>query len=111
MDRLTASLLAGAAAVIGAGPALATPAEASPVPLAASYADLLTPIPDAVARLQLADARADAQQPRLIEAQFRHHHHHHHHHNRRWYMNNGYAWLNGAWVLHPRRHHHHHHHN
>jgi hypothetical protein len=105
MDPKTATLLAAAAALT-AGPALATPAAQAP-------AELLTPIPNAVERLQLADAEAQA--PRFIEAQFvvhhHHHHHHHHHRNRRWYLQNGYYWNNGAWLLRPRPHHHHHHHH
>ncbi len=111
MDSKTATLLAAAAALT-AGPALATPAaQARAIPVAASYAELLTPIPNAVERLQLADAEVQA--PRLIEAQYmaHHHHHHHHHHNRRWYRQNGYYWNNGAWLLRPRPHHHHHHHH
>jgi hypothetical protein len=106
--------LLGAAVALTAAPALATPADQAPaIPVAASYAELLTPIPNAVERLKLADAEAQAQQPRLIEAQFivPHHHHHHHHHNRRWYLQNGYYWNNGAWILRPRPHHHHHHHH
>ncbi len=115
MDPKTANLLGAAAVALSAAPALATPtAQTPPVPVAASYAELLTPIPNAVERLKLADAEAQAQGPRLIEAQFmapHHHHHHHHHHNRRWYMQNGYYWNNGAWMLRPRHHHHHHHHH
>ncbi|WP_293366699.1 hypothetical protein [Phenylobacterium sp.] len=111
MDPKTTALL-GAAAALTALPALAAPAsQASAVPVAASYSELLTPIPNAVERLKLADAEWQTQQPRLIEAQYVAHHHHHHHqprHSRRWYLRNGYAWTNGAWVLRPRAHHHHH---
>jgi hypothetical protein len=113
MDSKTATLI-GAAAALTASPTLAAVDHAPAVPVAASYAELLTPIPNAVERLRLADAEAQAQPPQLIEAQYRahhHHHHHHHHHNRRWYMRNGYFWNNGAWVLRPRPHHHHHHHS
>jgi hypothetical protein len=112
MDSKTATLI-GAAAALTASPTLAAVDQAPAVPVAASYAELLTPIPNAVERLKLADAEARAQPPQLIEAQYRahHHHHHHHHHNRRWYMRNGYFWNNGAWVLRPRPHHHHHHHH
>jgi dienelactone hydrolase len=113
MKRKTATLV-GAAAALVAGPALAalTPAEASPVPTAASYAELLQPIPNATERLRLADAQSAADAPaRIIPAQYHHHHHHHHHHNRRWYRSHGYFWSGGAWVLRPRHHHHHHNHN
>jgi hypothetical protein len=113
MNRKTATLV-GASVALAAGSAFAAaPAtEASPPPVASSYAELLQPIPNAVERLKASNAEAAAQ-PRLIEAQYahHHHHHHHHHHNRAWYLQNGYVWLGGAWVLHPRRHHHHHHHH
>jgi hypothetical protein len=90
--------------------AATSPADAPAVPVAASYAELLQPIPNAVERLRAADAEADARPARLIEAQYvAHHHHHHHHHNRGWYLKNGYVWLGGAWVLRPHHHHHHHH--
>ncbi len=113
MDPKTATLL-GAAVALTAAPALAAPADHAPaVPVASSYAELLTPIPNAVERLRMAEAEAQAQPPQLIEAQYmaHHHHHHHHHHSRRWYMRHGYYWNNGAWGLRPRPHHHHHHHH
>ena len=108
MDRKIATMV-GAAAALATGPALAArPA----VPVAASYAELLEPIPNAAERLQIADAEDAAQPARLIEAQWAyHHHHHHHHHLRRWYMQHGYYWSGGRWVLRPVRHHHHHHHH
>lgn len=116
MDRKTATIV-GAAAALVAAPALATP-NTAPVAPAASYAELLDPIPNAVERLRIADAQDAAQPPRLIKAQYdahhhHHHHHHHSHHNRRWYHQHGYVWLGGAWVLRPppRHHHHHHHHH
>jgi hypothetical protein len=111
MNRKTAVWL-GAATALAAGPALAAP-ETSPVPVAASYAELLQPIPNAVERLKAADAQPDLRPARLIDVQYNahHHHHHHNHHNRRWYIQNGYSWYGGAWVLRPRPHHHHHHHS
>jgi hypothetical protein len=114
MDRKTATML-GAAAALATSPALAAPppSEAPAVPIAASYAELLEPIPDAVARLKASDAEAAARPARLIEAQYvnHHHHHHHHHRSRRWYRTHGYLWSGGAWVLRPVPHHHHHHHH
>ena len=113
MNRKTATLV-GVAAALATAPALAatTSAEGQAVPVAASYAELLQPIPNAVDRLKMADAEADARPAQLIEAQYAApHHHHHHHHNKRWYLRNGYAWSGGAWVLRPRPHHHHHHHH
>src|SRR5579859_1596326 len=100
MDKRTATLF-GAAAALAAVPALASPPQAPAVPQASSYADLLTPIPNAVERLQA----ADAQDAKLIPAQYddygryNRHHHHHHHHNRGWYLSHGYYWYGGAWVL------------
>jgi hypothetical protein len=101
MDRKTTSI-AGAAAALAAGPALA---------------ELLTPIPNAVERLRRAEAEPPAPPARLIEAQYgrpydhHHHHHHHHHHSRAWYLRNGYVFQGGGWILAPRPHHHHHHHH
>jgi hypothetical protein len=67
---------------------------------ARSYAELLQPIPNAVALLMAADAvnvarvnAEAAQDPNMKLAQYGYHHHHHHH---RWY--------------HHHHHHHHHHH-
>jgi hypothetical protein len=114
MDRKTAALAGAAAAALAVSPAAAMAGPSSgPVPAATSYAELLQPIPNAVERLQQADAEAP---PQLIKAQVvvgvpHHHHHHHHHYNRAWYLRNGYYWLGGRWVLRPRHHHHHHHHN
>jgi hypothetical protein len=114
MDGKIATL-AGAAA-LAAVPALAgaTPPASEPaVPVAATYAELLNPIPNASERLQRADAQAEAR-PELIEAQYvAHHHHHHHHHSysRSWYRSHGYYWYGGRWTMRPRHHHHHHNHN
>ena len=115
MENKTMNVV-GAAAVIAAGVAAATPASADPIPPAASYADLLQPVPDAVDRLTDADAARDAAPAQLFEAQYygggqAYHHHHHHHHTRRWYSQHGYYWNGRAWVLRPVRHHHHHHHH
>ena len=82
---IVSSLVALPAMAIGS-PAPATPA----VPQAQSFAELLEPIPNAVGRLQAADAQEAVGTPRLIKAQWywyhhrryrRHHHHHHHHHH------------------------------
>jgi hypothetical protein len=112
MKRKTATLL-GAGAALAAGPALAAVSSQGPaVPVAASYSELFSPIPNAVERLKLADAEAQAQ-PRLIQAQYvaHHHHHHHHHHSREWYRRHGYIWSGGGWIIAPAPHHHHHHHH
>jgi hypothetical protein len=95
LDKKIVGLL-GAVAALGtvssteAAP-LSPPAE---VLQANSYADLLTPIPNAGAILQAMDQQegAGSGTARVQLAQYHHHHHHHHHHYRR-------------------RHHHHHHHH
>lgn len=120
MDRKTGAMVGAAAALI-AGPAIADAATSEPaVPVAASYAELLQPIPNATERLKLAEAQDAAQPARLIEAQYNpgyaahHHHHHHHHHHwrsRAWYLSHGYVWNNGRWWPPRLQHHHHHHHN
>ena len=117
MDTKSAMLAGAAATVIAASAFIASPAAAEPIPPAASYADLLQPVPNAMERLQADDARQG--EARMIQAQYgngpyaHHHHHHHHHHyrSRRWYLNNGYVWSGGAWIVRPVAHHHHHHHH
>ena len=113
MNKTKLGVVVGAIGSLAALPlgASAAVTQQPAVPPASSFSDLFQPISNPVERLQLADEQ-EAQQARLIPAQYAsHHHHHHHHHNRRWYRSNGYSWLNGAWVLRPRHHHHHHHHN
>ncbi|HEX5212509.1 MAG TPA: BA14K family protein [Pseudolabrys sp.] len=76
MTKLTAVLLGGAAAMLTFNPAQAVPAARVTQPTAQSYADLLQPVPNAVAALQ-ADEAARVQQPARFElARFHHHHHH-----------------------------------
>jgi hypothetical protein len=89
MTKTRALLLCSTAALLtfsAAGQA-ATPAAAdSTTALGAnSYADLLEPIPNAVALLQ-ADNAARAQQPARVQlAQYHDHHSYHHHHSYRSY--------------------------
>jgi hypothetical protein len=111
MDKKIAGLL-GAVATLGALNA----AQAAPNPAptdvmrANSFADLLTPIPNASALLQAIDESAPAKpsDPSIQEAQLvvvgRGHHHHHHHHH-------GFRRAVPRIVVAPRRHHHHHHHH
>ncbi len=85
MNDKVALLLCGTAALLTFNAAgQATPAEPSPptLPSAQSYAELLTPIPNAVEMLR-ADNAAQATRPRarVQLAQYHHHHHHHHHHH------------------------------
>lgn len=113
MEKKTINAI-GAAAVIAAGTATAAAAAPDPIPAAASYADLLQPVPQAASLLKADDAGRENAPAQLFEAQYNpggpvNHHHHHHHHNRQWYLQHGYMWNGRMWVLRPRHHHHHHH--
>ncbi len=97
MDKKIAGLLGAVAALGTMGGAQAAPMPTDTMQ-ANSYADLLAPVPNAMAALQAdnaarsrpsADERADG-------VQVAEYYHHHHHHHRR--------------VIIIRRHHHHHHH-
>jgi hypothetical protein len=93
MDKTVAGLLTA----VGGALAVASPAGAVTVHDALhadSYADLLRPVPNAVA-VQQAIAEAQAAAPDVMTVQFLRHHHHHHH---RYYRRRFY-------------HHHHHHHH
>jgi hypothetical protein len=118
MEKKIAGLL-GAMATLGAFNA----AEAAPTPAPAptdvlranSFADLLEPIPNAVATLRAVDESAPVQSAdeNVQLAQFYHHHHHHHHHHHAGYG----RYYGGVYaprvIIVPRRyrHHHHHHHH
>lgn len=111
MDKKIAGLLGAAAAVatVGCAQASTAPAQAPNDPLTArSYADLLTPIPNAGEALIADNARLEAKPSEGVQlAQYYHHHHHHHHHGyyryyRHHHHHHGYYRYN--------RHHHHHHH-
>ncbi|WP_267425810.1 hypothetical protein [Methylobacterium sp. GC_Met_2] len=116
MDKTVAGLV-GAVTLLAAGDpaqaAVPAPVRLQAVMQAESYADLLKPIPDAVALLKESDATAQAEplsaasegDATVQQVQYYHHHHHHrfygpyyhhhHHHHHRYY----------------RRYHHHHHHH
>jgi hypothetical protein len=96
--------------------AQATPATPTPDPMnARSYAELLDPIPNAVAALRAADAataretqdqavgglNGDTQVAGYHHHHHRYHHHHHHHHHR----------VIRRIIRHLGHHHHHHHHH
>jgi hypothetical protein len=100
MDKIKRGAAAALTALL-ALPAVSAVAHATPtyaVAPAASYAELLEPIPNASERLRLADAESANEQPKLILAQY---YHHHHHHWRRWRRRH----------YHHHHHHHHHHHS
>ena len=100
MDKAVTGLIAALSAVAAAVPSQAAPATPAAVRQAlefSSYADLLKPIPNAVAILQAAEAEealpSDGQ-ARVETVQFYHHHHHryfrrhfyhHHHHHHRFH--------------------------
>src|SRR5262245_11871648 len=105
--------------------AQATPAAAPAQPQGAnSFAELLDPIPNAVAALQAADAVARTAREQDVAAQagevqvagWRHHHHHHHHrywrhHHHHHHHHRAVIRVPGVSIrVGPRHHHHHHHH-
>lgn len=107
MDKKLAGLLGAVAGVATLGVAHATTQQVvSPLPMAASYAELLGPTGNAT-ELLVADDAARMQQTgsRVQLAQDHHHHHHtkviikrrHHHHHRK--------------IIIKKTHHHHHHHH
>ncbi|HEX6443210.1 MAG TPA: hypothetical protein VF007_13550 [Stellaceae bacterium] len=113
MDKKIAALLGAVAgaATVGSAQAATGPIDNASDPLqASSYADLLTPVPNAVEALKADDARAQSAAPAVQLAQYypypypppyyRYYHHHHHHHHAYWRR-----------YRHHHHHHHHHHHN
>ena len=98
MDKKLAGLLGTVGAIAAALPAGAAPLNARQALQASSYADLLTPIPNAVEVLRAADSEPVAETPAapglVQDVQYYHHHHHHRIYRRRYY-----------------HHHHHHHHH
>jgi hypothetical protein len=102
MEKKIAGLLGAVAALSTIGTAQATPAPAPTDALQANtYAELLEPIPNALALLQTVDAQAPAKSTdaNVQVAQLYYHHHHH-----------GY-FRYGPVVVVPHRHWHHHHHH
>jgi hypothetical protein len=103
MEKKIAGLV-GAVAALGTLAAVqAAPARTPPTvsPLEAnSYADLLQPIPNAVALLKVVDERAPTSSEANVQLAQNHHHHHHHHHS--------HSRRVPAIVIGRHRHHHHH---
>jgi hypothetical protein len=108
MEKKIAGLLGAIASLGVVNAAQAAPAP-GPAPTdvlrADSFADLLSPIPNAAALLQAVDESAPVSSAgeNVQLAQYHHHHHHHHHHGFRRYA--------PRLIVVPRRHHHHHHHH
>lgn len=110
MDKTKMTMAAAMSAAVGL-PAGAATALERPVPPAATYADLLEPVPNAVERLKASDAEAAAR-PQVVQTQYYYHHHHHHHHHHQQYRR-GY-WWGGRYYYNgwgPRYRHYHHHHD
>jgi hypothetical protein len=102
MDRKIAGLLGAVGALASLNTAQAvTPSDSKEVLKAQSYADLLEPIPNAMAALQAVDHEPAVASDNVQLAQYHNHHHHHHAYRRAPRI-----------VVMPRhRHHHHHHHH
>ncbi|MDE2318114.1 MAG: hypothetical protein KGK02_00275 [Rhodospirillales bacterium] len=120
MERKTAGLLgalAGLATLGGTGAQAATDATLKPEPLAVtSYADLLRPIPDAAAALQIHNAElmaraANAPVAEQVDWNGNDHHHHHHHHHNSYYAPPPPVYYYPPPPPPPYYHHHHHHHS
>ena len=106
MDKKIAGMLGAVAgiATLGAAQATPVPTKSAPAPdpvAATSYADLLTPVPNALEALKV-DNAARAQSVHVDGVQLARYYHHHHHHDRRNRHHHSRWWY---------RHHHHHHHH
>lgn len=115
MDKTITGLLGAAAALTTLSAAQAKPVEPAASPAATSYAQLLEPIPNALA-LQKADDARRAESPssgdvQLAQWYYREHHHHHHHRYgpMRFYRYYDY-YPRYRYRYHHHHHHHHHHH-
>jgi hypothetical protein len=96
MDKRIAGLLGAAAALTAVSGAQAATTPSAPL-AAATYRDLLEPVPNAVALLKSEPSQDGDRATSNGETRLAYHHHHHHHHRhwrRRWH-----------------HHHHHHHHH
>lgn len=74
-----------------------------------SYAELLDPIPNAVALLRAADAAPAPEAGSVQQVQYYYHHHHHHHHHHHGYWRPYYYYYPRPYYHHHHHHHHHHH--
>jgi hypothetical protein len=101
MDKRIAGLLGAvsALAALNGAQAATAPADPAAVLKAQSYADLLSPIPNAKATLNAVDEASDQAGTSFQVAENSHHHHHHSYRRER------------RIIVAPRRHHHHHHHH
>jgi len=126
MDKKIASVVGAVAGLATLDTAAQATTGATPAPGelngAQSFAELLEPIPNALALLRAADAAAARTEtvgqagPDVQVAQYHHHHHryyrhHHHHHHRAIIIRPGGVYIRGHHHHHHRYHHHHHHHH
>ena len=108
MDKKLADLLGAAAALTAvSGAQAAAPAQSTEAAPAASYRELLDPVPNALAAL-MADEAQHAKARASGETQLAYHHHHHHGWRRHWHHHHHHHHHHGWRHWH---HHHHHHHD
>jgi hypothetical protein len=81
MDKKIAGLLGAAVALTATTAAQATASSAPAISRVANYAELLNPIPNAVAALKADDARLTQVAETIVIQRRNHHYHHHHHHH------------------------------
>ena len=117
MDKTLAGLLGavGSLATAASAPTHASPLDYEAAMQAASYADLLKPIPNAAALWKAAAIEPGNEAPPAVqgdgvvqEVQYHDHDHHHHHHHRRRHRH---VVVVAPAVPVPVPHHHHHHHH
>jgi len=92
MDKKIAGLLGAAAALTVTTSTQAAPAQQTELAPPTRYADLLKPVPNAVAALRGDEANRAQAPARLEHVQFYHHHHHHgffHHHHHHGFFGGG----------------------
>jgi len=101
-----AAVIGAATPLAGAQAAIVSSEEANQALRTSSIAELLQPVPNAVAILAVLDAErksdAGARAEEGVQLAYDHHHHHHHHH---WYHHHHHHHHHHYW------HHHHHHHH
>jgi hypothetical protein len=91
MDKTLAGVIGAVGALVATAPAhaaIAAPVTVRAAMQADSYADLLRPIPNALALLQAEELAPDEPvaggEAKVELVQYHHHHHHHHVRRRRW---------------------------
>jgi hypothetical protein len=108
MYKKLAGLLGAAAALTAvSGAQAAAPAQSTAAAPAASYRELLDPVPNALAAL-MTDEAQHAKAPARGETQVADHHHHHHGWRRHWHHHHHHHHHHHGWR-HWHHHHHHHH--